>query len=479
MASPQLGDVRLLGPSTGHCASGWTQTRYRRVPADLEDCLKMNLLSVTVLALTLIPVCAAHVINIPVSQTIKTSWNPTGILRQTWKASLEPLPQSARSQTRSGPKRSKPSVQLLSRPALPSELSQRPSSDRFSRPIIRDVKLTNYNNEIYYCTIELGTPGQKFDLAIHTSYPAMWVPSVHSPDDYSLSHFHRRYNNASSRTYQPKVKMFNAFFETRLLGGYWSQDTLTVAGLEVKNQTFGEVIVEPNMLEDMIFDGIFGLKPRGVAECAGPTVFENMVWQQLLPDRVFSLFLNRYYADGPESTLTLGGTNPDYYSGEFVYTPLTAPNRWQFKMEGIRIANHDGVINSTGFQAELDTGTPFIQGPRKVVDALHSMLGAKAHQGWPRTYSFDCSEVDSLPDVGFILNGLILPLTSKDYVIKEYKDGQVSCYSALQGMNWRKHETPVWVIGSAFMRAYYTKFDKDRSRVGFAKAKHTIPFIPS
>ncbi|GFO02159.1 cathepsin d [Plakobranchus ocellatus] len=424
-----------------------------------EDCLKMNLPSAVAFALILITVCAAHVIHFPVSQALGTNRNPAGVLRQSWKAGLQTMPQSTRPKKQSLPKRSKPSVHLLPRPELPPKGFQRSRNNYFLTNITRDLKLTNFYDKVYYCSIELGTPSQKFNMAIYTNYPAMWVPSVHRTNGYTLPHPDQRYNNAHSATYHAIGKMFTAFHDDRLVGGYWSRDTLSVAGMIVKNQSFGEAVVDPDIFEDTIIDGVLGLRPRDVGEGVGPNVFENMMMQKLLPAPVFSLFLNRFNSDDPDSTLTLGGTNPDYYSGEFVYTPLTEPNRWQFKMEGIRIANLVGVISNTGFQAKLDSGTPFIQGPWQEVDDLHSMLGAKVHQDWPRRYSFDCSEVDSLPDVEFIVNGKMLPLSSKDYVIEEYKDGKLTCYSAIQELLWTKNESPVWVIGSAFMRAYYTKFD--------------------
>ncbi|GFO11821.1 cathepsin d, partial [Plakobranchus ocellatus] len=100
----------------------------------------------------------------------------------------------------------------------------------------------------------------------------------------------RRYNNALSSTYVANGKEFGAFFEA--CEGYWSQDSVTVAGLTVENQLFGEAVKTDNIFKDMDIDGVFGLMPVGSDGDEGPTVFENMISQRRLPIPAFSLYLN-------------------------------------------------------------------------------------------------------------------------------------------------------------------------------------------
>ncbi|GFO33076.1 cathepsin d-like aspartic protease, partial [Plakobranchus ocellatus] len=101
---------------------------------------------------------------------------------------------------------------------------------------------------------------------------------------------YRRYNNASSSTYIANGKKFREYFDANQ--GYWSQDRVTVAGLTVKNQFFGEVLLTYDLFKYMNIDGVFGLMPTGSAADEGPTVFENMISQCLLPVPAFSLYLN-------------------------------------------------------------------------------------------------------------------------------------------------------------------------------------------
>ncbi|GFO24880.1 lysosomal aspartic protease [Plakobranchus ocellatus] len=197
-----------------------------------------------------------------------------------------------------------------------------------------------------------------------------------------------------------------------------------------------------------------------------------MISQRRVPIPVFSLYLNRYNSNGRDSMLIFGGSDRDYCTGGLIFTPLTAPRSWQFEVDGVEVSSRMKVVSDEPGRAELDTSTPLIHGPMEEVRMLHYLLGGKPHEKLPRTFVFDCSKVDSLPPVEFIVSGYRLPLSSRDYVIKEDQDGQITCFSAIAGLYWRKDTTPIWILGTAFMRAYYTLFDKGNSRVGFAKARH-------
>ncbi|GFO45663.1 cathepsin d [Plakobranchus ocellatus] len=433
----------------------------------------MNPYPAIVLALTLISMCPAYMINSPALLAKTQQWNPKFVPKQPLQHNTQHLLMFGRPLRNSLSSLSRRVQRLLKLSKEPSHPSQSSMPQYPLDPLPRDIALTNYNNRVYHCPIVIGSPGQRFNMAIYTGSSLTWVPSIHCPPEYAINHHYKRYNNDSSYTYHAKGKEFMAIYETGVVEGYWSEDIFRVAGLKVKNQTFGEVIQEPDLFQDMNIDGIFGLGFRGDAE--GPTVFDNMVIQGLLPASVFSLYLNRFNMGDRDSVLTLGGINSDYYTGEFVYAPLRSPNYWQFRIDGVRIAKRAGVYSMGGCEAIVDSGTPFIFGPIEEVDILNLVLGGSPLQGWPRMvsdrFSFDCSKLESLPDVKFIVNGIKLSLSSKDYVIQEYRDRELICYSAFVGTKWEEDETPVWILGSAFMRAYYTVFDKENNRVGFAKVK--------
>ncbi|GFN84842.1 cathepsin d [Plakobranchus ocellatus] len=131
----------------------------------------------------------------------------------------------------------------------------------------------------------------------------------------------------------------------------------------------------------------------------------------------------RQDSDGPTSVLTLGGLNPEYYTGDFTYVDLTASDRWQFEIERLQLSNGDVLMSESGRQAVVDSSTSLIVGPMEEVAILNRKLGAKPLPGQVRMFEFDCSELDSLPDIEFFENGQKLALSSKDYVSKVFLKG--------------------------------------------------------
>ncbi len=50
--------------------------------------------------------------------------------------------------------------------------------------------------------------------------------------------------------------------------------------------------------------------------------FQNMVQQGLVPEPVFSFWLNRNDPSGPGGELVLGGVDPSHYTGEHLWCVL-------------------------------------------------------------------------------------------------------------------------------------------------------------
>ncbi|GFN84883.1 cathepsin d [Plakobranchus ocellatus] len=410
----------------------------------------MNLTSVTCLLLTLIPVYTAQVMSLPFSpaktvprqhKNLGKRLEPHRHFRERFQRPMQPLSKSYR----------------------------RPIRDfRVKATTAKDIKLENYYNNLYYAPITIGTPGQKFNVAFDIENPITWVPSIHSPSrqDRRIS---KKYNNESSSSFTANGKAFELSYPSGKVSGYFSQDNIAIAGATIHNQTFGEAILEPDMFSVSMNDGIFGLGFSDIAAGEEPTVLDNMVNKGILPAPVFSFYLNTYESHGPDSVLTLGGTNPEYYTGDFTFVQLSMPDRWQFEIDRIQMSRGVGTTCWYGCQAVVDPGSPFIAGPSYFVQVLNERIGAKPLEGNPKFYSVDHSQLDSLPDLELYVNGQKLTMTGKDYIVKFPEEQGGPYYSGLVGKDFKRDETAVWSLGTNFMRTYYTYFDKGNRRMGFAK----------
>ena len=69
--------------------------------------------------------------------------------------------------------------------------------------------------------------------------------------------------------------------------------------------------------------GILGLGYQSIAQSKETTVFQNMFSQGLISQNKFSFWLNRDPSQSNGGQLFLGGSNPNYYTGNFTYVPVS------------------------------------------------------------------------------------------------------------------------------------------------------------
>jgi len=209
---------------------------------------------------------------------------------------------------------------------------------------------------------------------------------------------HNRYNHAKSSTYAKNGTDFSIEYgsgavsglltqEVRLISvvscatGYLSTDTVSLTGVAVTGQQFGEVTRESGMsFLAGKFDGICGMAfPRISVDGVIP-VFDNMFKQQLLDQYVFQFYMSK---DG--GAMILGGglcfgdrllavtlfsrpEDPKYRKSEYKYVPLISDTYWAIAMDDIQIGGKSqGFCPGGKCKAIVDTGTSLIAGPSELV----------------------------------------------------------------------------------------------------------------
>ncbi|CAF1226511.1 unnamed protein product, partial [Didymodactylos carnosus] len=280
--------------------------------------------------------------------------------------------------------------------------------------------LNNYLDAQYYGDIGIGTPPQSFRVVFDTGSSNLWVPSVHCSLLDIACQLHKKYDGSKSSTYEANGTDFSIQYGTGSLKGYVSVDTVSIGETKIQHQGFAEATKQPGItFITAKFDGILGLAYPSIAVDGVYPVFNNMWDQKLVPENIFSFWLDRDPSNPRGGEIIFGGSDPQLYEGEFTYVDVTRKDYWQFKLDGISLG--DRKYCDGGCQAIADTGTSLLVGPSDEIASLNSKIGA-------------------IPIVGG-------------------EDSQALIYPG-----------PLWILGDVFIGPWYTEFDFGNNRVGFAKS---------
>ncbi|XP_030539606.1 aspartic proteinase A1-like isoform X2 [Rhodamnia argentea] len=238
------------------------------------------------------------------------------------------------------------------------------------------VSLKNYMDAQYYGEIGIGTPSQKFTVIFDTGSSNLWVPS--SKCYFSIAcYLHSKYKSSESSTYKKNGKSADIHYGSGAISGFFSQDNVKVGDLVVKKQEFIEATKEPGItFLAAKFDGILGLGFQEISVGKAVPVWYNMVDQDLVPEPVFSFWLNRNTKGEEGGELVFGGVDSSHYKGEHTYVPVTQKGYWQFDMGDVLIDGETTGFCSGGCSAIADSGTSLLAGPTTVITQINHAIGA-------------------------------------------------------------------------------------------------------
>jgi len=336
--------------------------------------------------------------------------------------------------------------------------------------------LSNLNsNHLYYGAISIGTPAQKFELLFDTSSTDFWVPSSECTDNACQLHKSKYYSSRSS-SYVAVGKNYSLNSIDYALSGYLSKDLVRFTGIDVRNQFFGEMVkgFGDEFRKDLL-DGVVGMSFDGKGADGSDTLLANMYNQGLLPNKVFSFWMQKTSVEHQNGVgkgeLFLGGSDSDYFTSQMVHVPLIEQSTrpWEFKVDSLRLGlNYVTRICTNGCQASINTGTMDIWGPKEdIYDILNALDAMPNSDG---SYQYKCGFLHLMPDVIFKIQGKDYTFAPEDYSWKKPGFNPVfpDCIANFKVLEDQPETNDRWVFGTTFIRKYYTEFDADRQRIGFA-----------
>ncbi|KAM8862778.1 renin isoform 2-T2 [Spinachia spinachia] len=294
-----------------------------------------------------------------------------------------------------------------------NELVQKSGDDDKHNNGTVPTPLTNYLDTQYFGEISIGSPAQMFNVVFDTGSANLWVPSQ-SCSPFSTACFtHNRYDASQSRTYIENGTGFSIQYASGNVRGFLSEDVVVVGGIPVV-----QVFAEAASLSAMPFifakfDGVLGMGYPNVAIDGITPVFDRIMSQHVLKEEVFSVYYSRDPKHSPGGELVLGGTDPNYYTGNFNYLDTKQTGKWEVTMKGVSVGMQMHFC-AEGCTAVIDTGSSFITGPASSVSALMKTIGAQLEESG---YKVNCDSVKSLPSVTFHLGGQEYSITHEDYIL--------------------------------------------------------------
>ncbi|KAI8820586.1 aspartic peptidase domain-containing protein [Fimicolochytrium jonesii] len=364
----------------------------------------------------------------------------------------------------------------------------------------RDPILAFFGN-VTFGTARAGMGEQVFSTLFDTGSYQLWIRSTKctTPTCANLPKF----NGSRSSTYIPSTSPAPSisYADGTKVSGLYATDTITVAGLSVPALSLMEV-TETNDPTGAVLDGIMGMAyPTG----SGRRTF----FQELLASKRVASPTVGYHIDatGYGGAMVFGGVDRAQFDEEevmwvpsFGFAPdgsgtapfiffqgLTVGASYRWGAAGERVSDAKWGQN---FLSVFDTGTSFAILPKSVADGIHlNMTGVFPIQQDASTTVYVTLSTTTLGNVTLFFVGptgtpVPLTVTPAEYMLPYTSSNGLQGYQSIfvgsdavrtsLGPN-----VPVVaaILGNGLLRRFYTIFDWENNRTGFAVAERRVGVV--
>ncbi|KAF9438162.1 Vacuolar protease A [Entomortierella beljakovae] len=379
----------------------------------------------------------------------------------------------------------------------------------YDEPDLHDVETQTYfgpivhkqYQSVYTTKILLGSPPQEFNVQVSTGTSNFWLPSTKCSS--IACRRRRRFDTTSSKTLNKTDELFivpsldnhygnknSKSYRATLLGTV-VQDKLELLGEHSSiisyTQNFGDVIFEREaglktaLWDNENVDGILGLGFDRFAETGNP-FFLSLVDQGILSENTFGIHFQKtgYHYNGDHDddndthggTLSLGFLDSNHFIGSIQWHEVTRSTQGEWAIELTAFALRREAFEIDG-NAVIDSGFPLIALTRFQAEMINAQIGGVETFKGSGIYELPCENIPTLFEFIILFGQEEYQLSGEDYVFGRSgkRSGSNVCQSAIVGMDFSKESGVIAIFGQVFLQKYYSAYDYQNQRIGFALAK--------
>lgn len=344
-------------------------------------------------------------------------------------------------------------------------------SVQVAKEILKDTKYATENdvielkdvaNVMYYGPGQVGGNHQNFLFIFDTGSANLWIPSIKCRS-FGCNR-KNLYDSSKSNSYIKDGTKAKLTYGSGTVNGFFSSDLVTLGNLSIPYK-FIEV-VDTDGLEPVYsagkFDGILGLGWKDLSVGNVVPIVQELKKQNKIEHALFTFYLPNH--DKSIGYLTIGGIDDMYYTGQLLFEKLNHDLYWQ-----INLSVKFGSQSLTDANAIVDSGTSLIVAPSEFVKSFFDEADVIKIPFLP-FYISEC-ENSKLPDLVFESEKNKYTLEPKYYLQPILDIGESLCIVYILPLDFNGNTV---ILGDPFLRKYFTVFDYEGERVGFALAKEII-----
>ncbi|EAW08779.1 pepsin-like aspartic protease [Aspergillus clavatus NRRL 1] len=325
------------------------------------------------------------------------------------------------------------------------------------------------NEAAYLARVSIGTPEQRFNVAVDSAVGGLWVWSTNLSAETIAGHRAGTgaiFDGEKSSTFSGGEGVWRVEYgDGASAGGIVGREKIVLGEMTIQKQEFGLADVLSAQFARGTADGVLGLGfgslgpdgPRGLVEamCRTGDVSSSV--------ELFTVRLGSSGAEAEESFCTFGFVDEEtvkIFGGEVYYTPIDdSQGFWMFD-SGSAVVNGKTVARE-GNKAIVDSGTMLTLVDDETCQRIYDAIPGAYYDEESQGYLFPSdTAANELPVVSLAVGERQFVVRKEDLGFAEAKPGYA--YGGIQSRGSMKMD----VLGGTFLMGLYAIFDVGNLRFG-------------